>query len=170
MTNIDDPLIDLTVDRKFRSPRRNWLFEVESDNEWQQRIPWLKNFNRVLTDERLQKVKRAYGDRLSDDYGCTVRRTSNGKWCLLGNSSEHTEHVMLVLEEFLYEERGGERGYPLTYCYSCGKTFFSRGNLECLECKLGTHSEIVKKLLQPKVKYKLTDNIRNGFGMWRGGH
>ena len=161
MKIINDREIDLTIDMKFRSHDNKFvLFEVNKDDRWKERVAWLKS-RPVTSESFVRKVKRLYGDRISDDFNCLVRRNSRGKWVLFENSQY--QYPELVLEEWLYEEMGGEKGYPLKYCYACGKTFFSHGNMECLECKLGTHSEFMNKVESKKRMYKLTDDIRIGF-------
>lgn len=169
MKKIRDRLIDLTQDSKFGAPLRLFPWDLEGGQTFSERIPWLKRRNRIETDTDLKRIGRKYGDKLSDDFGCTVRRTSNGAWWFAGDLTKTFKYPREVLNDYLYEEMGGELGQPLKWCYRCGKVFFSRGNLECLDCKLGTHSEVSKKF-NNKIRYVLTDNIRNGFGYDRRRH
>lgn len=166
MRHVNDREIDLTVDRKFRNPTQKVvLFENDSNDTWIENVPWLRR--RPLTsDNDIYRTQRLYGDKLSDDFGYIVRRDSIGRWVLFADKYSFT-YPELVLEEWLYEEMGGERGLPIKYCYSCGKKFFSRGNLECIDCKLGSHSHAIERLSM-KNKYSLTDNIRAGREFWRG--
>lgn len=162
MKTIDDREIDLTIDMKFCShDNRFVLFESSRDDRWREQVAWLKS-RPITSDTAIHRIKRLYGDKISDDFGCIVRRDSIGRWVIFEDMHKF-KYPELVLEEWLYEEMGGEKGYPLKYCYSCGRTFFSRGNLECLECKLGTHSEFERKIESKKRRYKLTDDIRVGF-------
>lgn len=159
---ITDAQIDLTVERKFNSNRiRTNPFIME----WgRPNVPW-------RIDSEKPKSKRSYGDYISDNFGMTLRRTSNNKWLVLGDN--HFNHFDLVFDEFINEELGGLLGDGITRCIRCGKSFIAPNfsKYECNECIYEQKSEISNKLKkrtyqqipwdQPRVFNEWRDNCLN---------
>lgn len=161
---IGDYEVDLTLEHKFGNKSSISLGfgrELEEEVRVQRSIPWF----RKRSDVSLFGIKqrRKYGDYISDDYGTTVRRCSDGKWFFAGGNKEELSQAEKYFAYYINEEMGGERGQVIMSCICCGKLFFSRGHLECTECRTGMRSEVYNKLInKPKRVYQLTGKIRIG--------
>ena len=80
-------------------------------------LPWhskiIHNLNHADT-----KYKRSYGDALSDDYGTTLRITTDNRIMLMGKR----EYNVYVLEEFFMETLGRIPYSSTSRCMECNKT------------------------------------------------
>lgn len=134
---ITDEQIDLTVEHKFssgnvhtftRTPEAaayDKLFRryVRSDLFFKycrpsSELPWN---HKILNDSDLQKTRkiRSYEDWLSDDFGVTVRITSDNTLMYFGDRIINP----LVLEEYFMETLGYLPYQAIAFCLECNKKY-----------------------------------------------
>lgn len=129
---INDTAIDLTLDNKFckRLYRQEYedkafdkLFKRNiSDDDFifsrlikrSSFLPWN---NRKLNDttDLSNRIKRSYGDWLSDDYGVTLRLTTDNTIMHFGERIVYKE----CMEEYFLETLGYLPYESLTFCMEC---------------------------------------------------
>ena len=129
---IKDTDIDLTFDHRFGRPRFRQSYEDKAYDKLFKRnmqsslwvdkyikrsslLPW--NNRKLNTTKDLSKLrpKRSYGDWLSDDYGVTLRLTTDNTIMHLGDRIVHKE----VMEEYFLETLGYLPYESLTFCMEC---------------------------------------------------
>lgn len=158
---ITDAEIDLTVDRKFgRNNIGSSRRAIPIIQHWgRPDVPW-------TTRSEMPKGKRSYSDPMSDNFGVTIRRTSDNKWFIVGDNSY--KFFDLVFEEFVYEELGGLPGHVVMRCIRCGKLFLCKpfSRFECDDCIYEQKSEINSKLKKRTYQQIPWDHSRV-FTEWR---
>lgn len=147
-----DELIDLTQDSKFIRTTPT-VRGIEDPIMKINRIPWRK---RAITSmEDLQpRVCRSYGDVLSDEMGCIVRRCSDNTW-LFGNPEIKKKSYFEALFTEVLSEVGLKITTVLNICPQCGKRRITHDIFRvCDSCELEQYDREVRHKLFPKQKTK----------------
>lgn len=144
---IGDISIDLTEDNKFGRPRFD-LNEIPVVQRFDLSLfPW--NTRRVERQVQLEdtRLRRLYGDSISDDMGFLVRRTSDNKW-FFGDYTDLKKSWFwncfyeLLYECCLYKEVDAK-------CIRCGRHLISSKHIdrECPYCNIEMEADQTYKKL-----------------------
>ena len=146
---INDEKIDLTEENKFGRDRRSFdAIDVIVNNVT--RFPW--NYRRIETHEDMSsgKPSRTYGDTLSDEMGCVVRRCSDGNYFFGDVSLQDKPWFWNLFEEVLMEV--GLLSSSFNTCPCCGKRMITpRVFTTCNDCDLDRHATDTMNKLFPKI-------------------
>lgn len=114
---INDRSIDLTRGEKFRDVGRVLSFLTESI------FPWHKH-RMITSDDLLTASKRSYDDVVSEEAGCTIRRTSTGRITRI--FQEYNDIDDAVTRDLVGEMTGATVDFTCNVCPLCGRINFER--------------------------------------------
>ena len=129
---INDTDIDLTLDHRFGKARFKQTYSDKAYDKLFRRnlqhslwvdkyikrssfLPWNNRKVRSAEEMSANRIKRSYGDWLSDDYGVTLRLTTDNTLMHFGDRMVSEE----VMEEYFLETLGYLPYESLTFCMEC---------------------------------------------------
>ena len=157
---IADERIDLTQESNF-GRRSHILPSFLNDITM---FPW--NCKPIKSQEDFYKSERTWGDSLSDQMQCLVRRTSNNKWFFGQKLENYWYDAYGVFNELLAELGIFDNIYGV--CCKCGRRSINHSIFElCTHCMLEEHyKETYNKLFQHTQKMKYISWQNHQFGLF----